>query len=99
MLKRLQNVKWIALFGCFVVGFCIQVSRASSVPPPNSTQQTAATQQTPDKKDKNHDKAQPLWIPIDSIGLYSLVLAAFTGLLVVVSGVQGYFLLRADKTP
>jgi hypothetical protein len=34
----------------------------------------------------------------DSVGLYTLVLAVFTGLLVGVSGVQGYFLLRADKT-
>jgi hypothetical protein len=43
-------------------------------------------------------EAQSLWIPTDSVVLYTLVLAAFTALLVVVSGWQGYFLLRADKT-
>jgi len=39
-----------------------------------------------------------LWKPTDSLGLYTLVLAGFTGLLVCVSGVQGYFLLAANKT-
>jgi hypothetical protein len=43
-------------------------------------------------------KTESLWIPTDSVGLYTLVLAAFTGLLVFVSSAQGYFLLRADKT-
>jgi hypothetical protein len=43
-------------------------------------------------------EVQSLWVPTDSVGLYTLVLAAFTALLVVVSGIQGYFLLRADKT-
>jgi hypothetical protein len=41
---------------------------------------------------------QSLWVPTDSVGLYTLVLAAFTGLLFIVSALQGYFLLRADKT-
>jgi hypothetical protein len=45
-----------------------------------------------------HENAQSLWVPIDSVGLYTLVLAVFTGLLFVVSGVQGFLLLRADKT-
>lgn len=46
----------------------------------------------------SHENAQSLWVPTDSVGLYTLVLAAFTALLVVVSGVQGYFLLHANKT-
>jgi hypothetical protein len=47
-----------------------------------------------------HQTAEPqsLWIPTDSVGLYTLVLAGFTALLVAVSAWQGHFLLRADKT-
>jgi hypothetical protein len=37
-------------------------------------------------------------VPTDSVGLYTLVLAAFTLLLVLVSAGQGYFLLRSDET-
>jgi hypothetical protein len=47
---------------------------------------------------KNNEQAQSLWVPTDSVGLYTLVLAAFTFLLVVVSTAQGFFLLRSDKT-
>jgi hypothetical protein len=47
---------------------------------------------------ESHESAQSLWVPTDSVGLYTLVLAVFTALLAVVSGVQGFLLLRADKT-
>jgi hypothetical protein len=46
----------------------------------------------------SHENAQSLWVPTDSVGLYTLVLAVFTFLLAGVSGVQGFLLLRADKT-
>ncbi|WP_316216758.1 hypothetical protein [Bradyrhizobium sp. SZCCHNR3003] len=42
--------------------------------------------------------AQSLWVPSDSVGLYTMVLAVFTALLVVVSAAQGYFILQSDKT-
>jgi hypothetical protein len=41
---------------------------------------------------------QSLWVPADSVGLYTLVLAVFTALLAFVSIYQGVLLLRADKT-
>jgi hypothetical protein len=49
-------------------------------------------------KPSGSEPIQSLWIPTDSVGLYTMVLAGFTFLLVVVSGAQGYFILRADKT-
>jgi hypothetical protein len=61
--------------------------------------QTAAVQQSSKgKKPENHETVQSLWVPTDSVGLYTLVLAVFTGLLAVVAGIQGAFMLRADKT-
>jgi hypothetical protein len=41
---------------------------------------------------------QSLWVPTDSVGLYTLVLSLFTALLAFVSIFQGFLLLRADKT-
>jgi uncharacterized membrane protein len=80
----------------FAMGFLF----ASSVSPqPQNGKETAASQQqAADKKIENHTETQSLWVPTDSVGLYTLVLAVFTGLLAIVSGVQGVFLLRADKT-
>ena len=60
--------------------------------------QNAAPHQAAQKINENSDSAQSLWVPTDSVGLYTLVLAVFTALLFGVSSVQGYFLLRADKT-
>lgn len=58
----------------------------------------SAQHQIANKINEDSGKAQSLWVPTDSVGLYTLVLAVFTALLVGVSSVQGYFLLRADKT-
>lgn len=80
--------------------FAVGMLFASSPPlQPQNNNQTTASQQSPqEKKPKNHESAQSLWVPIDSVGLYTLVLAVFTGLLAIVAGVQGFFMLRADKT-
>jgi hypothetical protein len=59
---------------------------------------TTSEQHTAEKKQDNAESAQSLWVPTDSVGLYTLVLAIFTALLALVSGVQGALLLRADKT-
>jgi hypothetical protein len=67
----------------FAIGMLFASSRLLPV-------QNTATRQTAE--------VQSLWIPTDSVGLYTLVLAAFTALLVGVSAWQGYFLLRADRT-
>lgn len=45
----------------------------------------------------NNPEAQSLWMPTDSVGLYTLVLSIFTGVLALVSIFQGVMLLRADK--
>jgi hypothetical protein len=46
----------------------------------------------------SHEGTQSLWVPTDSVGLYTLVLAVFTALLAFVSFGQGALLLRADRT-
>ena len=55
----------------------------------NAAPHQTAEHQTSNKINENGDNVQSLWVPIDSVGLYTLVLAVFTGLLVGVSGVQG----------
>src|SRR5258708_14117893 len=74
----------------FASSFTLQVK--------NAARHQAIEHQAANKIGENGDNAQSLWVPTDSVGLYTLVLAAFTALLVVVSSAQGYFLLRADKT-
>jgi hypothetical protein len=74
----------------FASSFTLQIQNAA----PHQTGEYQAANKISD----NDNKTQSLWVPIDSVGLYTLVLAIFTGLLVGVSGVQGMFLLRADKT-
>jgi hypothetical protein len=64
----------------------------------NNPEPADAQRNAPQKIAENGKEAQSLWVPTDSVGLYTLVLALFTALLVGVSGLQGWFLLRADKT-
>jgi hypothetical protein len=80
--------------------FAMGMLFASSLTPrvQNAGPQQTPEHQTANKINTDSDKAQSLWVPTDSVGLYTLVLAVFTGLLVAVSTGQGYFLLRADKT-
>jgi hypothetical protein len=80
--------------------FAMGMLFASSLTPQvqNTAPQQTAEHQAANKINTDSDKAQSLWVPTDSVGLYTLVLAVFTGLLVAVSTGQGYFLLRADKT-
>src|ERR1700730_6083225 len=77
--------------------FAMGMLFASSFQPQSYKQTATAEQQPSDKKIENHAQTQSLWVPTDSVGLYTLVLAVFTGLLTIVSAGQGYFLLRADK--
>jgi hypothetical protein len=98
MLKRIAQSALIVLFVLWTTIASWQSSQISLQP---SGQEHTATEQhaaNKERENRNRDKAQSLWIPTDSVGLYTLVLAVFTGLLVCVSGFQGYFLLRADKT-
>jgi hypothetical protein len=80
----------------FAMGFLFASSFTTQIQ--NATQNQTAEHQSANKIENDSGKAQSLWVPTDSVGLYTLVLAVFTGLLVAVSTGQGYFLLRADKT-
>jgi hypothetical protein len=73
-------------------------SPSGLLPINSSPQKQSGDQQPSTKITEDSNKSESLWVPTDSVGLYTLVLAVFTGLLVGVSGFQGYFLLRADKT-
>jgi hypothetical protein len=64
----------------------------------SAAQQHSSEKQSAEKPAEHNTKTESLWVPTDSVGLYTLVLAVFTGLLVAVSSIQGWFLLRADKT-
>lgn len=64
-----------------------------------SKEQSDATHQHAETNGGSDSKeTQSLWEPTDAVGLYTLVLCGFTGLLAIVSIFQGALLLRADKT-
>jgi hypothetical protein len=70
----------------FAIGFVT----ATSVPSPNQQIEKTDHQQTANEGAERTAEKQ--------IAYYTKWLAWFTGALVAVSGIQGYFLLRADKT-
>jgi hypothetical protein len=78
----------------FALGAMFVSSRQS----PSSEHSSQSEQQTDHKGETYHKETQSLWVPVDSVGLYTLVLAIFTGVLASVSIFQGVMLLRADKT-
>jgi hypothetical protein len=78
----------------FAMGMTVQSSRQ----PPSKEQSSASQQQTEKKSGDDSKEAQSLWVPTDSVGLYTLVLCVFTGILASVSIFQGVMLLRSDKT-
>src|SRR5271163_158609 len=88
------GVMGFAVGGSFVAAYQIPLSRHETSANP---EQSAADQIAKEKVAEHNTKIESLWVPTDSVGLYTLVLAVFTGLLVAVSAGQGYFLLRADK--
>src|SRR5260370_39151523 len=82
----------VAIFGMGMV------FESSLIPSPQAEHTTQSEQQSDNKSESNSIKTQSLWTPTDSIGLYTLVLAVFTGVLAAVSIFQCVMLLRADKT-
>jgi hypothetical protein len=88
------------LFGLLlaVAIFAMSATFWSSRQPPSAEQSSASQQQTENKSGNDSKKAQSLWVPTDSVGLYTLVLCVFTGILAIVSIFQGVMLLRSDKT-
>jgi hypothetical protein len=89
-MKRLLSV----LFIFVILFFSPWVSAQQSQPP--------AQQQTPQKDNQENPKqkvSESFWQRTmdDPIALYTAILTAFTGVLALVSIVQGYFLYRAEK--
>ena len=78
--------------------FALGAAFVSSSQPPNTEQNAATEQQTKNEGGSHGKETQSLWVPTDSVGLYTLVLSIFTGILAAVSIFQGVMLLRADKT-
>jgi hypothetical protein len=78
--------------------FAMGMTFESSIQPPHNNSTATAQSDAKDKSGDNGKKTQSLLVPTDSVGLYTLVLAAFTGLLFGVSAFQGVMLLRAEKT-
>jgi hypothetical protein len=83
-----------AAFACLLIGFGVVEWHISSLPSSNQ-QKTAQSDSGTAKKPKQIVAADSA---DDRIARYTLWLAIFTGALVIVSGFQGYFLIRADRT-
>jgi len=94
MLGRLANVAAIAAFVGLLLGFGFAEWRISSSPSRNEEK----TGQSDYRSAKKPEQISQTQSTDDRLARYTLWLAIFTGALVVVSGIQGYFLLRADKT-
>jgi hypothetical protein len=88
------------LFGMLlaVAIFALGVGLWSSHQLPSNQQNATSEQTTENKGSADSPKTQSIWIPTDSVGLYTLVLAVFSGVLASVSIFQGIMLLRSDKT-
>jgi len=81
----------------FALGMTFE-SSVSSVNQPSAEHGDQSNKQPKNESAENSKKTQSLWTPTDSVGLYTLVLAFFTGVLACVSIFQGVMLVRADKT-
>lgn len=95
MLNR-TTIGWILLASIF--GFVIGGSVVWSSQAPSNYQTDTTNQRTKTEGDYKGAESQSLWIPIDSVGLYTLVLCVFTAILAIVSIFQGAMLIRANKT-
>jgi hypothetical protein len=85
---------------CFVLAIALVVSVVAPFQPPQHEQQQNYAEQQSKEKAAEHKPSKSLWERTheDAVAFYTFILSCFTGLLVAVSGIQGYFLLRADKT-
>lgn len=92
MLKRLPEIFLGALLAVAIFAFGFV---AASVLPSRDQQETQQSKSDAAKKTEQVIKSESA---DDRIALYTLWLAILTGGLVFVSGFQGYFLLRTDKT-
>jgi hypothetical protein len=96
MLNYAQNRVILAIL-CVVVALA-WFDKKSWVQSHQCDQQQSGCEKSESKDSFDNPKTQSLWVPTDSVGLYTLVLSVFTGVLAAVSIFQGVMLLRADKT-
>jgi hypothetical protein len=88
-MTRLQKTAaLIALAICFAGAVAGELWEASHSPHTPSQgrpaeQQYAAENKTEQKSNPNRNETQSLWVPTDSIGLYTLVLSGFTAVLAI----------------
>jgi hypothetical protein len=83
----------------FALVFALVLSQGATPTPPQH-QVTASTTKSAEPSTRKQEPAKSLWqrTRSDPVAFYTFVLAIFTGLLVIVSAIQGGFLLRADRT-
>jgi hypothetical protein len=106
MWTRLTNVAAVVLFAWLVAGFGFALCQASHAPHPPSQsraadQNSGTANQAEKKSDANGSEAKSVWVPTDSIGLYTLVLSIFTAVLAVATiglGILSYFQIRLART-
>jgi hypothetical protein len=87
--------KWSAAFlasAIWALGF---VFLSSQPPQPPSQNQSAS--HAPNETSKGENE-KSIWKPNDPVSLYTLVLAFFSGALVIISAIQIRFLILADRT-
>jgi hypothetical protein len=103
MLNRAQAIMIAGLLAAVVaIGW---LDRGSSHPPPQqptiSTQTSSATNTQQNQPAKTiRQRLARIWQRtwVDPVAFYTFILSIFTGLLVVVSAFQIFFLIRADET-
>lgn len=81
-----------------VAVFATGTAAQSSPVQPSKEQSSASQQHAENIGNPDSKETQSLWVPTDSVGLYTLVLCVFTGVLAAVSIFQGVMLIRSDKT-
>jgi hypothetical protein len=88
---RFSEIFFGMLLAVAIFAMGMLFASSPSLQKPSAEQHQDVEQQAPNKASEHHENAHSLWVPTDSVGLYTLVLA-------IVSAAQGYFLLRADRT-
>src|ERR1700739_3949928 len=90
---RLRDIDWRAIFGsALVLAFCLLV-----LVPATGGNQNPGHYSAADQYDKEQAKVVAPERADDRVATYTLWLTVFTALLVLVSAVQGYLILRAEK--
>jgi hypothetical protein len=93
---RILPIAQIALIA-FFVGWTSFGSSYWGWQPPQAQSQNQGADHARNKTSEGQEN-KSLWKPNDPVSLYTLVLAFFSGLLVLISGIQIRYLISADET-